>query len=300
MEPPGPRLAAALARDGVEVGVERAEAAFRAEIAYYLEHHVEGRDEASLADLRDRCARVLWDGLGEPAALLGLRRARAAMLDAIRFHAYPDAAPALRSLRARGLRLVVASNWDCSLPEVLEQAGLAALVDGVVASAAVGADKPAPAVFEAALAGRVRARSRPFTWATPRRGTWRARRRAGIRAVLLDRSGPAGRGGVRSRRQAVTHDHEPRGTAGRTLIAMVRLTSTLGPPPPPPRPRAGRRSPRWPLWLPLAGLACGLTFALLALSVLAAVLCAGGVHNADAGRRASRRRARCSWTCRWW
>jgi putative hydrolase of the HAD superfamily len=73
------------------------------------------------------------------------------MLDAIRFQAFPDAVPALREMRSRGLRLVVASNWDCSLPDVLDQAGLAELVDGVVASAVVGFDKPAPELFEAAL-----------------------------------------------------------------------------------------------------------------------------------------------------
>jgi putative hydrolase of the HAD superfamily len=147
MEPPGPRLAASLG-----VSEEGAAAAFRAEISYYLEHHVEGRDAASLDDLRDRCARVLREALGEEAAAVSLADARAAMLDAIRFHPYRDAAPALRALRERGLKLVVASNWDCSLPGVLEQAGLAPLVDGVVASAEVGADKPAPAVFSAALA----------------------------------------------------------------------------------------------------------------------------------------------------
>jgi putative hydrolase of the HAD superfamily len=142
MEPPARRLAATHG-----IPLELAERAFRAEIAYYLAHHVEGRDEASLDDLRGRCAQVLAAQLGEWT----LADPRAAMLDAIRFHAFPDAAPALRELRARGLRLVVASNWDCSLPEVLEQAGLAELVDGVVASAIVGADKPAPELFEAAL-----------------------------------------------------------------------------------------------------------------------------------------------------
>jgi putative hydrolase of the HAD superfamily len=142
MEPPAERLAAVHG-----IPIEVAERAFRAEIAYYLEHHVEGRDAASLSELRDRCAQVLGEQLGEWEPV----DVRAAMLDAIRFDAYPDAAPALRTLRERGLRLVVASNWDCSLPEVLEQAGLAPLVDGVVASATVGADKPAPEVFEAAL-----------------------------------------------------------------------------------------------------------------------------------------------------
>jgi putative hydrolase of the HAD superfamily len=93
---------------------------------------------------------VVRDALGAPG--LSLAAARAAMLEATRFVPFPDAAPALRTLRERGVRLVVASNWDCSLPQVLEDAGLRALVDGVVSSASVGADKPAPAVFEAALA----------------------------------------------------------------------------------------------------------------------------------------------------
>jgi putative hydrolase of the HAD superfamily len=187
MEPPGPRLAAALG-----VSEERAEAAFRAEIAYYVEHHVEGRDEQSLLDLRDRCARVVWEALGDEAPLLGLRRVREAMLDSIRFSAFPDAAPALRELRARGLRLVVASNWDCSLPEVLERTGLLELVDGVVASAVVGADKPAAAVFDAALAmAGCDASEALHVGDSPSKDVAGARA-AGLRAVLIDREGGKG------------------------------------------------------------------------------------------------------------
>jgi putative hydrolase of the HAD superfamily len=182
MEPPGPRLAAAL---GVEP--ERAERAFRAEIAYYIANHVDGRDARSLSELRDRCAAVLLEALDEPG--LSLADARTAMLGAIRFSAYPDAAPALRELRARGLRLVVASNWDCSLPQVLEDAGLAGLVDGVVASATVGADKPAAALFEAALSvAGCEADQAVHVGDSPANDVAGAER-AGIRAVLLDRAG---------------------------------------------------------------------------------------------------------------
>jgi putative hydrolase of the HAD superfamily len=111
------------------------------------------------------------------------------MLGAIRFSAYPDAAPALRELRAHGLRLVVASNWDCSLPQVLEDAGLAELVDGVVASATVGADKPAPALFEAALSvAGCDAAEAVHVGDSPANDVAGAER-AGIRAVLLDRAG---------------------------------------------------------------------------------------------------------------
>lgn len=186
MDPPAPRLASALG-----VSEEAAVAAFRAEISYYLDHHVEGRDAASLDDLRDRCARVLREALGEEGASIGAAEARAAMLDAIRFRPHPDAAPALRTLRARGLRLVVASNWDCSLAGVLEQAGLAPLVDGVVASAEVGADKPAPAVFEEALAlAGCDAAEAMHVGDSPSKDVAGALA-AGIRPVLIARDGAA-------------------------------------------------------------------------------------------------------------
>jgi putative hydrolase of the HAD superfamily len=182
MEAPAPRLAPALG-----VGLEEAERAFRAEIDYYVEHHVEGRDETSLSELRDRCAGVIRESLELPVADLG--RVRSAMLDAIRFSAYPDAAPALRELRAHGLRLVVASNWDCSLGEVLERAGLASLVDGVVSSAMAGAAKPDPALFEAALDLAGCPPERALHVGDSVSKDIEGARCAGIAAVLLDRAG---------------------------------------------------------------------------------------------------------------
>jgi putative hydrolase of the HAD superfamily len=75
-----------------------------------------------------------------------------ALLAALAFSAYPDSAPALRALRAAGLRLVVVSNWDASLHERLAETGLAPLVDGAIASAQLGAAKPDGAIFARALA----------------------------------------------------------------------------------------------------------------------------------------------------
>jgi putative hydrolase of the HAD superfamily len=60
--------------------------------------------------------------------------------------------PALGALRDRGLSLVCVSNWDCSLSEVLARCGVSELLDGVVTSAEVGAGKPDPEIFAAALA----------------------------------------------------------------------------------------------------------------------------------------------------
>ena len=73
------------------------------------------------------------------------------MMAAIRFRAYPDAAPALARLRELGLTLVCVSNWDYALPEVLDRCGLGGSLDAVVTSAGAGARKPDPAIFAAAL-----------------------------------------------------------------------------------------------------------------------------------------------------
>jgi putative hydrolase of the HAD superfamily len=189
MEPPARRLRAELAARGVEVDDERARAAFAAEIAYYVEHHVEGRDAASLDDLRTRCARVLRDALGVDDVDLGT--VRESLLAAIRFEAQPDAAPALRALRQRGLRLVVVSNWDCSLPEVLRAAGLGGLVDAVVTSAEAGAVKPDRRLFEAALAAGGAAPEDALHVGDSVDGDVMGARAAGIRAVFLRRSDDA-------------------------------------------------------------------------------------------------------------
>jgi 2-haloalkanoic acid dehalogenase type II len=185
MDPPGPRLREELARRAVDVEPAVADAAFRAEIAYYLEHHVEGRDRASLDDLRDRCARVMSEALGNPPVDV-----REAMLASIHFAAYPDAPDALRRVRAGGLRVVVASNWDCSLGEVLREAGLRDLVDGVVTSAEAGATKPDRRLFDAALeVAGVPPEHAVYVGDSPS-GDVGGATAIGMRAVLLRRGGP--------------------------------------------------------------------------------------------------------------
>jgi putative hydrolase of the HAD superfamily len=149
LEPPAPRLRRQLAEEGFEVSEERAAAGFAAEIAYYLEHHLEGSTRERLDDLRDRCASAMMEALELPG--LDQATARRAMLEALEFTPFPDALEGLAELRERGHALVVASNWDCSLPDWLGPTGLLELVDGVVTSAGAGAAKPAPAVFRRAL-----------------------------------------------------------------------------------------------------------------------------------------------------
>jgi len=190
LEPPAPRLRARLLElTGVDVGEEAAARGFAAEIGHYLANHMQGRDRPSLDALRDDCAAVLHEALG----LAGLERAavRRAMLDSLRFRVFPDAAPALRALRARGVRVVVVSNWDCSLPEWLERAGLAGLVDGAVASAVVGAAKPAPRIFEVALEHAGATPEHAIHVGDSPASDVAGARAADIRAVLIARGGGA-------------------------------------------------------------------------------------------------------------
>jgi putative hydrolase of the HAD superfamily len=182
LEPPWLAL-----RERLPGGVDddRLVAALRAEMAYYREHAQEGRDEASLAELRERCAAIVSERLGTEVSVEDL-------VASIRFEAYPDTVPALADLRERGLTLVVVSNWDCSLPRVLDRCGLDGRLDGTVTSAGAGARKPDPAIFAIALelAGCEPAEA-VHVGDTPEEDVAGARA-AGIRPLLIDRDGGAG------------------------------------------------------------------------------------------------------------
>jgi putative hydrolase of the HAD superfamily len=182
LEPPWLSL-----RDRVpeDVSDKRLEQALRAEMAYYRDHAHEGRDEASLADLRERCATIVSEKLGVEVTVEQL-------VDAIRFDAYPDAAPALTDLREDGRRLIVVSNWDCSLPRVLERCGLGEQLDGAVSSAVAGHRKPDPAIFDAALELAGCEPEEALHVGDTAEEDVEGARAAGIQPLLLDRSGDGG------------------------------------------------------------------------------------------------------------
>ena len=191
LEAPAPLLRASLAeRLGVEVSERDAARAMRAEIALYRARHLEGSTPEGLRDLRRRCAALVRERL---PALDGapLDAVLEALLDSLRFRAQPDAAPALSALRAAGVALVAASNWDVSLHDVLESTGLGALLDGAVSSAEVGADKPAPAIFARALELAAAAPDQALHVGDRMDEDVAGARACGIRAVLLARGGAA-------------------------------------------------------------------------------------------------------------
>lgn len=179
LEPPWLRLGPAL---GLEPDDPSLVAAVRKEMSFYKEHAHEGRDDDSLAALRARCAEILSWELDREVPV-------ATMMDSIRFAPYPDAAPALRALRARGLATVCVSNWDVSLPGVLERCGLGELFDAVVTSAGAGSRKPDPGIFAAALERAGCSPAEALHVGDTAAEDLAGAAAAGIRALLLAREG---------------------------------------------------------------------------------------------------------------
>jgi len=194
LEPPWVHLSEKL---GTEAD-ERLIRAVRAEMSYYRDHSHEGRDVDSLASLRERCAAVLSRELGQEVSV-------ETMMAAIRFRAFGDAAPALAELRALDLRLVCVSNWDVSLPEVLERCGLGGTLDRVVTSAEAGARKPDPAIFQRALElARCSPEEAMHVGDTVEEDVVGGRA-AGVRTLLIDRAG----GGDIESLEAIRHHLMP-------------------------------------------------------------------------------------------
>jgi putative hydrolase of the HAD superfamily len=194
LERPWPHLVDELAARGVVVREEDARAAMLAEMAYYRAHHDEASTWPALRDLRRRCAAVIEEHL---RTALPLDDVEDALLGAVRFRPYPEVSDALARLRAGGARLAVVSNWDVSLHDVLERTGLRPLVDAVVISAELGAAKPDPAIFRAALERLGAAAGDAVHVGDSVEHDVAGARAAGIEAVLVARDGGPAPPGVR-------------------------------------------------------------------------------------------------------
>ncbi|HET8951408.1 MAG TPA: HAD-IA family hydrolase, partial [Solirubrobacteraceae bacterium] len=166
------------------------------EIAYYRAHLHLGSDAAGLAALRRAAAEAMRPELPDPARSLPADALVAALLDALRFHAYPEVPSTLRALRARGIRLVVVSNWDVSLHERLAELELAPLLDGAVASAELGAAKPDRAIFAHALGLAGAAAEEAWHAGDSLEADVEGARAAGLVGVLVARDGAPAPPGV--------------------------------------------------------------------------------------------------------
>lgn len=125
-----------------------------------------GNDPELAAEVVDEGARLL-PGLYEP---------------------FPDTVPFLVAARERGVRLVVVSNWDVSLPVVLAAHGLDRLVDAAYASLVVGAEKPDPTMIRLAMAAYRAEPAETLHVGDDPVDDLGAAANAGVRGLLIDRS----------------------------------------------------------------------------------------------------------------
>lgn len=107
---------------------------------------------------------------------------------------YPEVPAVLAELRGAGLRLVIVSNWDSTLPSLLERLGLVAAVDEVVVSALVGVSKPARGIFDEAVRRAGVPHAEALHVGDSLTDDYHGARDAGLAALLLDRRGKAREG----------------------------------------------------------------------------------------------------------
>ena len=90
-----------------------------------------------------------FGGGSDPLALF--EELYAHFTDPASWELFPCALDTILELKRRGYGTALISNWDDRLPELLAGLGLDALLDPIVISYRVGAEKPAPLIFETAL-----------------------------------------------------------------------------------------------------------------------------------------------------
>ncbi len=101
---------------------------------------------------------------------------------------YPEVVGALEVLAGEGYRLGIISNWDASLPNLIEGLGLKKYFDVVIPSASRGCRKPHKAIFEVALDEMgVKARHAVHVGDLPEADG--AAALVGIRPLIVDRHG---------------------------------------------------------------------------------------------------------------
>ena len=104
---------------------------------------------------------------------------------------YPDALDALRHARASKLHVGVISNWDERLRPLLDELDVAKLLDSITVSCEVGAEKPRPEIFRAALeAAGVRPNEALHVGDSSEEDV-RGAEAVGMKGVLLERGGKA-------------------------------------------------------------------------------------------------------------
>lgn len=193
-EPVGVTYARIAARHGIATDAAVVDDAFRRALRAapplaFPDARPEARPACERAWWRDVVRRSLALDASDPRLDACVGALVAHFARAAAWRVFPDVGPALATLRRRGLRLGVVSNFDGRLPGLLAELALAPAVDAIVWSSAVGAAKPDRAIFEHALARhRVEAANAALIGDSITDDVAGARA-AGMKAVLIDRRG---------------------------------------------------------------------------------------------------------------
>lgn len=98
----------------------------------------------------------------------------------------PEAQEVLGTLKEKGYRLAVVSNWDGLLPGILQAVGLAKYFDHVSASALVGYAKPDPRIFQHTLQALSLEPNQAWHIGDSLTADVQGAQNAGLRGVLFD------------------------------------------------------------------------------------------------------------------
>jgi putative hydrolase of the HAD superfamily len=141
-------------------------------------------------------SRAAWQEIVQ-ATFAGLlnRGAAAALLDPLyrRFacaeswRLFDDVLPALESLRERGVRLAVISNWDERLRSLLDDLRLTPFFEKIIVSIEAGQAKPSPWIFQHCLEALRLPADAVLHAGDELREDLEGARQAGLRAVLVHR-----------------------------------------------------------------------------------------------------------------
>jgi HAD superfamily hydrolase (TIGR01549 family) len=148
------------------------------------------RDKTKIHDMRMQYRQTFLESLG----LDGIDALRQPLNDLwqasiMRRHnaTFADVAPTLATLRRRGYKLAIVSNWDDSLNSHCDELGLTPLFDAIVGSLYVGYEKPDPRIFQVALDRLGLRPEQVIHIGDMYQSDVVGARRAGIRPILLDR-----------------------------------------------------------------------------------------------------------------
>ncbi|MEW6635857.1 MAG: HAD family hydrolase [Actinomycetota bacterium] len=169
-----------------ELTVERAAGPVLESIKRHIAENIKYRTSEELREFRRANALAVAQELGveAPAELLEEVAERR-----ISFNPYPESERVMRELRETGAGVYAVSNWDVELVKVLRDLGWLRYFDAVIASAVVGVEKPGSGIFEEALRASGAERDRTVMVGNDPVADVKGAARAGIDAVLVDRSG---------------------------------------------------------------------------------------------------------------